>query len=142
MQAVKYAQLHFSTLRLPMQFILVDLIGPSDPSSSGYHYALMVICMLTGYTFCIPLKTKTASKVFQALIDEVYAKFGGYIKILSDNSTESGNQLFTHVAIHLGVECKVCSPPYHPESNGRIEQFHNFIKACPSKHVSKSLEWK
>ena len=46
-QTVTYAQLHFSTLRLPMQFISMDLISPFDPSSSGYHYTLMMICMLT-----------------------------------------------------------------------------------------------
>ena len=88
-QVVKYAQLHFSTPRLPLQFISMCLIGPFDPSSSGYQYALMVICMSTGYTFCVPLKTKTTSKVVQAYIDEAYAKFGGSVKILSDNGTES-----------------------------------------------------
>ena len=36
-QAVKYLQLHFSTLSLPMKFISMDLIGPFYPSSSGYH---------------------------------------------------------------------------------------------------------
>ena len=63
------------TPRLPIQFISIDLIGPFDPSSSGYHYTLMVIHMLTGYTFCIPLKTKTANEVLQAYIEEVYTKF-------------------------------------------------------------------
>ena len=46
-----------------------------------------------------------------------------------------------NVATHLGVECKVYSPPFHPQSNGRIEGFHNFLKVCMSKHVFKSLEW-
>ena len=59
-----------------MQLISMDLIGPFDPSSSGYHYALTVICMLTGYTFCILLKTKTTNEVVQAYTDKVYAKFG------------------------------------------------------------------
>ena len=45
------------------------------------------------------------------------------------------------MATQLGVECKVYSPPCHPQSNGRIEGLHNFLKACMSKHVSKSLEW-
>ena len=45
------------------------------------------------------------------------------------------------VATQLGVECKVYTPPYHPQSNGRIEGFHTFLKACMSKHVLKSLEW-
>ena len=28
-----------------------------------------------------------------------------------------------------------------PSSNGHIEGFHNFLKACISKHVSAQLEW-
>ena len=44
------------------------------------------------------------------------------------------------VATQLGVEHRVYSP-YHPQSTGRIEGLHNFLKACMSKHVSKSLEW-
>ena len=136
----KYAQLHFSTRRLPMQFVIMDLIGPFDPPSNGHHYTLTVICMLTGYMFCIILKTKAASKVVQAYIDEVYMKFGESMKILLGNGTEFKNQLFTDVATMLGVECRVYSPPYHPPSNKRIEGFHNFLKACMSKHVSKSLK--
>ena len=31
--------------------------------------------------------------------------------------------------------------PYHPQSNGRIEGFHKFLKAGLSKHVSSRLEW-
>ena len=63
------------------------------------------------------------------------------MKIVSYNGTESKNQLFTDVATLLSVECKVYSSPYHPKPNGRIERFHNFLKAYMSKHVLKSLEW-
>ena len=82
-----------------------------DPSSDGYHYALTVICMLTGYMFCIRLMTKAASKVVQAHIAEVYVKFRGSMKILSDNGTEIKNQLFMDVATQLGVECRVFLSP-------------------------------
>ena len=72
-----------------MEFISLDLIGKLyPPSKLGHKYALTVICMLTGYVFCIPLKTKQASEVLQAYIDNVYAKFSGSLKILSDNGTE------------------------------------------------------
>ena len=91
----KYAQLYFSTPRLPMQFISMNLIDSFAPSNNGYNYALTLICMLTGYTFCVPLKTKTASKVVQAYIDEVYAKFGGSMKILSDKGAEFKYHMFT-----------------------------------------------
>ena len=39
----------------------MDLIGEfHPPSSKGNRYALTVICMFTGYTFCIPIPNKMA----------------------------------------------------------------------------------
>ena len=58
-QVVPYAQLHFDSATFPMEFISMDLIGEfSPPSKGGYRYALTVICMLSGYVFCIPLKNQ------------------------------------------------------------------------------------
>ena len=97
--------------------------------------------MLTGYVFCIPLKSKTAEEVLQVYNNNVYSKFGGSIKILSDNGTKFKNNIFEQVAKELGVVYKLYTPPYHPASNGRIEGFHAFLKACISKHISPQLEW-
>ena len=141
-QVVKYATLHFDVATFPMQFISMDLIGEFyPPTTKGKRYALTVKCMLTGYVFSIPLKTKTAEEVLQAYIDNVYSKFGGSIKILSDNGTEFKNKIFEQVAKELGVVYKLCTPPYHPASNGRIEGFHAFLKACISKHIAPQIEW-
>ena len=76
--------------------------------------------MLTGYVFCIPLKSKQASEVLQAYIDNVYAKFGSSLKILSDNGTEFKNQLFEKIAKELGVKHKIYTTPYRPSSYGCI----------------------
>ena len=138
---VKYVSGHFSAPMAPMEFISMDLIGDFTPSSKGNKYALTVICMLTGYTFCIPIPTKKASDVITAYIDNVYSKFGGSKKILSDNGTEFKNQLFEKVAKELGVEFKCYTAPYHPQSNGRIEGFHHFLKSCMTKHISTTMEW-
>ena len=98
-QVVKYTTLHFDVASFPMQFVSMDLIGEfHPPTSKGKKYALTVICMLTGYVFCIPLKTNTAEEVLQAYIDNVYSKFGGSLKILSDNGTEFKNKIFEQVA--------------------------------------------
>ena len=92
---VKHATLHFDVPTFPMQFISMDLIGKFHPPTSRKHrYASTVICMLMGYVFCVPLKTKTAEEVTQAYIDNVYSKFGGSLKILSDNGTEFKNKSF------------------------------------------------
>ena len=96
--------------------------------------------MLTGYVFCVPLRTKTAEEVIQEYIDNVYAKFGGSLTMLSDSGTEFKNKIFEQVARELGVEYKLYTPPYHPASNGRIEGFHAFLKAYIAKHVAPQLE--
>ena len=48
---------------------------------------------------------------------------------------------FEQVAKELGVEYKLYTPPYHPTSNGCIEGFHAFLKACIAKHVMPQVEW-
>ena len=40
--------------------------------------------MLIGFTWCIPLKTKTAEEVAKAYLDHIYSLFGGSVKILMD----------------------------------------------------------
>ena len=97
--------------------------------------------MFTGYTFCIPLPDKKAETVLKAYMDHVYCKHGGSLKILSDNGTEFKNKLMEEVSKELGMEYKVYSPPYRPQSNGRIESFHYFLKACIAKRIMPQLEW-
>ena len=51
------------------------------------------------------------------------------------------NKVFEQVAKELGLDDKLYTPPYHPASNGRIEGFLTFLKACIAKHVAPQLEW-
>ena len=91
--------MHFDVATFPMQFISMDLIGEfHPPTAKNNKYALTVICMLAGYVFCVPLKTKAAEEVIQAYIDNIYSKFRGSMKILSDNGTRFKNKIFQQVA--------------------------------------------
>ena len=62
-------------------------------------------------------------------------------KVLTDNGTEFKNKLINEVCEQLGVKHKIYSPPYRPQSNGRIESFDYFLKACISKHITPQIEW-
>ena len=68
----------------------MDLIGEfhPPPTSHGHRYVLTAVCMLTGFTWCVPLKTKTMEEVAKAHMDHIYSNYGGSIKILKDNGTE------------------------------------------------------
>ena len=51
---VKYANLHFHLPTTPMQFVSMMLIGEfyAKSKTANWH-AFKVICMLTGYGFCV-----------------------------------------------------------------------------------------
>ena len=51
------------------------------------------------------------------------------------------NKMFEEVAKKLGCEVRAYSPPYGLQSNGKIECFHKFLKACMGKHINTHLEW-
>ena len=137
----RYNKGTFQAPGAPMDFISMDLIREfHPPSSHGNKYALTVICMLSGWTWCIPIPDKTAPVVVKAYLKHVHHVFWPSRKILSDNGTEFSNKLFETVAKELGVEHKIYSPPYRPQSNG-IEGFHAFLKTCLAKHMSANVEW-
>ena len=93
-------------------------VGRFSRVSSGHKYALTVICMLTGYVFCILLKTKSAEEIVDKYLTHVTFTFGNSKKILSDNGTEFKNALFEEVSKQLGVERKIYSPVYRHWANG------------------------
>ena len=142
LENVKFEKKIFKPSLEPMYFICMDLIGEFHlPTSHGHHYALTAVCMLTGFTWCVPLKTKTAEEVTKAYLDHIYSNFGGSVKIMTDNGTEFKNKLFKEVVEKLGTEFFIHSPPYRPQSNEEIEGFHRFLKMCIGKHINHRLEW-
>ena len=140
--AVKFEAKHFKPSLKPMDFIAMDIIGEfHPPSSQGNCYALTGVCMLTGFTWCVPIKSKKATDVARAYMQHVYSILGGSTKKLTDNGTEFKNEVFKEVLQKLGTEKLIHSPPYRPQSNGRIEGFHRYLKACITKHMRNGLEW-
>ena len=119
----------------------MDLIGEFHPASSkGNRYALTAVCMLTGFTFCIPLKSKHAEDVIKAYINHICCPFGPSRKILTDNGTEFKNKLWTEVFDKLKTE-QYFTPIYSPQCNSRIEGFHKFLKATIAKQLETRIEW-
>ena len=124
-----------------MEFIAMDLIGEFHPASSkGNRYTLTAVCMLTGFTFCIPLKSKCADDVIKAYIDHICCPFGPSRKILTDNGTKFKNKLWTEVFDKLKTEQKF-TPIYSPQCYGRIEGFHKFLKATIAKQLETRVKW-
>ena len=72
LENMKFEKKIFKPSLQPMDFICMDLIGEfHPPTSCGHRYVLTAVCMLTGFTWCIPLKTKTAEEVTKAYVDHI-----------------------------------------------------------------------
>ena len=96
----------------PMEFMSMDLVDEfHPPSTKGNRYVLTAICMLTGYTFCIPIKNKSAEEIVTAWRNHITFPFGVCRKLLTDNGTEFKNDLLSRIAKEFGVERKIYSPP-------------------------------
>ena len=77
----KYNKGTFQALGAPMDFMSMDLIREfHPPSSQGNKYALTVIYMLSGWTWCIPMPDKTAPVVVKA-----------YLKHNNNNNNNNNN---------------------------------------------------
>ena len=133
---------HFNIPALPMEFICMDLVGPISPETSkGNKYILTVIDMLTGYTIAVPIMNKRSETVCKAYRDSVYCIFGGSSRILTDNGTEFKSKEMRQICDELEIK-QVFSPVYTPQSNGRLEGWHQFLKACIAKHIrGTEVEW-
>ena len=133
---------HFNVPSLPMEFICMDLVGPISPQTSkGNKYILTVIDMLTGYTIAVPIMDKRSETVCKAYRDSVYCIFGGSSRILTDNGTEFKSKEMKQICDELEIK-QVFSPVYTPQSNGRLEGWHQFLKACIAKHIrGTDVEW-
>ena len=113
----------------------MDLVGPiHPPSSRGNKYIVTVIDMLTGFTMATPILNKNSETIYNAYRDNIYCIFGGSSRILTDNGSEFQNKEMQQVCKTLGVK-HIFSPVYTPESNGRLEGWHRFFKACIAKHI-------
>ena len=143
---VKVQQLRneqFSASPQPMEFITMVLIGEFHlVSSKGNRYALTAVCMLIGFTFCIPIQSKCAEDIVKTYLNHICCIFGPSRKILTDNGTEFKNKLWTEVFKKPNVEQKV-TPIYSPQCNGRIEGFHNIPKSNNRKTVTEAtrIRW-
>ena len=66
LENVKFEKKIFKPSLQPMDFICMDLIGEfHPPTSHGHHYALTAVCMLTGFTWCIPLKQRQLKRLLK-----------------------------------------------------------------------------
>ena len=116
----------------PFDKIAMDLVTDLTESNKGNKHILTITDLLTGWPEAILILNKSADTITKAFIRHYLPRHMCPRFILSDNGTEFKNQIFDKVTKDLGIK-RIFSAPYHPQSNGKLETFHKFLKPTLKK---------
>ena len=120
----------------PFERVIVDCVGPLPKTKSGNQFLLTVMCASTRFPEAIPLRKITAPVVSKALV-KMFTVFGLPKVVQTDQGTNFKSRVFAQVLTTLGVK-HITSSPYHPESQGALERFHQTLKSMLKKCCSDS----
>ena len=119
------------------ELISVDTVGPVWFNKQQW-YLFTCIDHLTKFPVVIPLKTIRGIDVWEAFYSNWISYFGAPRNLLADNAFD--NQDFKSRVESLGTKC-IFTLPYHPQGNGVVESFHQFLKKSISAFVSIETTW-
>ena len=116
----------------PFNKIAIDLVKECETFTSGNKYILTIIDHLAGWPEAFPIPDTSMDTIASTFINLYLPVHMCPRYILSDNDTEFKNQLMDHVLQQLCID-HIFSAPYHPQSNGKIEVFHKYLKPTLKK---------
>ena len=116
----------------PFNIIAIDLVTECETSNLGNKHILTIIDHLMGWPEAFPIPDKSADTIVSTFINQYLPVHMCSRSILSNNGTEFKNNLMDQVLMQLGIE-RIFSAPYHPQSNGKLEVFHKYLKPTLKK---------
>ncbi|GBM21590.1 Retrovirus-related Pol polyprotein from transposon 412 [Araneus ventricosus] len=115
----------FSLLDARFTHIHIDIVGPL-PSSEGHNYLLTIIDRFSRWSEAIPIPDMRAKTICRAIFDTWISRFGCPSVITFDQGSQLRSSMCVEFIHMLGTQ-KIKTTPYHPISNGIVEQHHFFI---------------
>ena len=116
----------------PFDKIAIDLVMKCKTSNSGNKHILTILDYLTGWPEAFLIPDKSADTIVYTIINQFLPVHMCPTYILSNNGSEFKNNLMDQVLKQSGIE-RIFSAPYHPESNGKLEVCHKYLKAILKK---------
>lgn len=120
----------------PFEKVIIDCVGPLPKTKSENQYILTMMCASTRFPEEIPLRKITAPVVVKALV-KFFTVFGLPKVVQSDQGSKFKSRVFAQVLKAFDIK-HIMSSPYHPESQGALERFHQTLKSMLRKHCHGS----
>ena len=116
----------------PFDKIAIDLVAECETLTSSNKHILTIIDDLTEWPEAFPIPDKSADTIVSTFINEYLPVHMCPWYILSNNRTEFKNNLMDQVLQQLGID-RILSAPCHPQSNGKPEISHKYLKPTLKK---------
>ena len=125
----------------PMERFGIDITGPHPVSSKGNKYILTAIDYFSRWAEALPIRNQEAVTVAEALMVNVFSRFGMPRQILTDQGPCFESNLFKELCKLMEID-KIRTTPYRPQGNGMIERFHRTLNMMIGKVVSeRQKDW-
>jgi hypothetical protein len=112
----------------PHHTLSMDLVSATEEDNTGHKYILTVMAIFTRYIIAVPLKTKKAKEVAEALFERVFAIKGRPRRIQTDQGAEFVNAGLERMYRTWGIQ-SVATGGYQPQATP-VERYHKFLNHC------------
>ena len=113
--------------------ISIDTSGKYPTTPRNNRYIVTIYDHFSGWVDAFCTEDKTAETIAKILIYEIFPRYSIPLQILSDGGGEYCNSVMDHITKHLGINHIVITP-WRPQSNAKIERFHNSMHNLIAKH--------
>ena len=117
----------------PWERIHVDFVGPV----AGKMLFIAVDAHSKWPEVCV-MNSPTAARTV-AVLREMFARYGILCQVVSDNGPQFISEEFQHFLASNGV---LRCAPYHPSSNGVVEQLVQTVKRALKSGQDKECHWR
>ena len=126
---------------LPMDCLCIDILGIGRKSKNGYKYILTAVDMVTRFAWAIPVKSRMADELAEALITNIFSTFGICKYLLSDQAAEFKSGLFRDMLNELQIRHHLISI-FSPTSNAVAERTNQtFLQLLRTLLLEYEVEW-
>ena len=114
----------------------MDIVGPLEHNQRRY-YILTMIDHFTKYADACVLTETTSDTIWQIFYTKWICTWGCPTYVLTDNGPQFHAESFQRHCQDLGID-KIYATPYHPQADGVVEAFHQFLLRATSAYISQT----
>ena len=109
-----------------MERVHMDMLGPFPQSEWGNKYILVMVDQFSKWVEIHAIPDISAEQTMRCAIDQFFSHFGAPLQIHTDQGKNFDGNVMKALCDLYRIT-KTCSTPYHPCSNGQVEQYNRLL---------------